>query len=156
MGFGLPEVQIPAGSRRTRTLFRILNWPWTTIAAAVAVGTAGNRFPALSEGYLVAGLAVSATVAHVAPTLAEMAAKIPGGAVSAEMRRSVPEAVAASRRALGWALMGFLGVPWLLPHHHRLAWLALVVPASFAGRALWESWWWRVSGWLSRSLGGRA
>lgn len=156
MGFGMPEVQIPAGSRRTRRLFRIMNWPWTTIAAVVVVGTVGNRFPSLSEEYMVAGLAASATVAHVAPTLAELAAKAPGGAASAEMRRSVPEAVAASRRALGWALLGFLGVPWLLPHHHRLAWLALLVPASFAGRALWESWWWRVSRRLSRSLEGGA
>ncbi|NMP23514.1 hypothetical protein [Sulfobacillus harzensis] len=151
-GFAVPDLdaQIPGGStsRARRALFFFFNWPWSSIAWALAVIVWGSHFPPLSRDYVAAGLAGAAAVARVAPSLTEATYE---GRIG--LRRSVSQAAHASRRAMGWSLVSFLTLPWIGTHQIRLDWLALAVPASFAGRALWEPWWWKVSwviaGWLS-------
>ncbi|MCL5116639.1 MAG: hypothetical protein M1272_05750 [Firmicutes bacterium] len=126
------------------TLFRVLNLPWSTLAAVGAVLTFGEHFPHLTEEYVIAGLAGSATVARVAPSLAQFSLRWRSERADI-LQGSLPISAAASRRALGWALLALVVAPWLSTGDLRLDWLAVLIPASFAGRALWEPWWWRVT-----------
>lgn len=139
-----------AGNQSRLALFSFMNWPWSSMVATAAVLIWGHQFPPLDRTYVVAGVAGSAAVARVAPALAEATSEVGAG-----LKRSVSQAAHASRRAMGWALVSFLTIPWISPHQIRLDWLVLAVPASFAGRALWEPWWWHLSwnlaGWMTRS-----
>lgn len=137
LGIVLPE----SGGQSVRAL-RIFCWfngPWATIVAMVVAWVWGSDFPPLSRTYVLAGIACVAAVSRATLAL-QTRDTIPGFD-----RSWVRAAHAAGRRALGWALGAFLAVPWLDPHQVRLEWIVLLVPASFAGRALWEPGWWKAS-----------
>lgn len=147
LGVGPAGLTDGAGELKPATvaLFQWLNGPWTTIASVGVILALRTHLPSLPNGYVIAGLAGIAAVARVAPTLTQMALRPSTTRPALDIHWTVPHSAIASRRALGWALLSFLILPWVPPGHIRLDWLILVVPASFAGRALWEPWWWRVA-----------
>lgn len=147
-GFGTMGISHDTAAVKPATLvlFRCLNWPWSTIMAVTAVLIWGAHVPPLTERYVIAGLAGAATVGRVAPTLAQILAKSSTRSTT-DIQRSVALSAIAGRRALGWVLLSFLALPWIgiAPGDIRIEWVVLVVPATFAGRALWVPWWWRVT-----------
>ncbi len=137
------------------TWFHWFNLPWTTGIATGAILAFGPHFPHLTQGYIIAGLVGSATISAGALALNELSSPFSSlRATQVGQSMSIIVAVA-TRRALGWTLMAMIALPWLSPHDLRLNWLTLALPASYAGRSLWEPWWLIVSWRLSQSLAQR-